>query len=323
MQPLRVVFAGTPEFALPTLQALIDGPHKVVAAYTQPDRPAGRGKRLRASPVKQLAAQHDIPVYQPENFPKNIDKDPVDIEVLKGLQPDVMVVVAYGLILPGTVLGIPRYGCLNVHASLLPRWRGAAPIQRAILAGDGKSGVTIMQMECGLDTGDMLAKTTTPITADDTAQTLHDRLANTGAQALLDMVNQIAQGTPPAHEAQDNARATYAEKLSKQEAEINWAEDAITIDRRIRAYNPWPVAFTTFSGQPLRVWKACLKNGDHTGKPGEIMSLENNEIRVATGDGQLALQEVQPAGKQRMPVADFLNARRQQLGPGTLLGMSE
>ena len=312
--PLKVAFAGTPEFALPSLQSLIDSAHEVISVYTQPDRPAGRGKQLRASPVKQLAQRHQLAIYQPQNF-----KDVADIETLKKQQPDVLVVVAYGLILPQPILDIPRYGCLNVHASLLPRWRGAAPIQRAILAGDSQTGVSIMQMAAGLDTGGILDKTAVPIPADSSAQDLHDVLAQSGAAALLNVVDRIADNTLSAPQAQDEALASYAHKLSKQEARIDWSQDAIHIDRQIRAFNPWPVAFTSFSGQPLRIWKAAIQPQDHAAEPGNILSMDNAKLQIAAGKDSIILLEVQPAGKRRMPIADFIHARKRLLAPGQLL----
>jgi len=316
--PLKIIFAGTPEFSVPTLKILIDSPHQVVSVYTQPDRPAGRGRQPRPSPVKQMAESARIPVYQPENF-----KEKQAIETLREQQPDIMIVVAYGLLLPAVVLGIPKYGCLNVHASLLPRWRGAAPIQRAILAGDEQTGITIMQMDEGLDTGAMLNTVSTEITMTDTGQDLHDRLSESGAKALLDVVNDIAVGRGPKPVKQDNANATYAQKLSKVEARVDWSLDAEQIDRQIRAFNPWPVAYTEIAGLPLRIWTACIGHDVVSADPGTVISLEGGQISVATGKGVIELLEVQPAGKRRMSAADFINSRREMIRPGTSLGTSE
>lgn len=302
---LNIVFAGTPDFAVPSLQALIDSPHNLLAVYTQPDRPAGRGRKLSASPVKQLALAHGIPLKQPENFKTS----EVRAE-LAALQPDLMVVVAYGLILPESVLAVPRLGCLNVHASLLPRWRGAAPIQRAILEGDAESGVTIMQMEAGLDTGPMLARLSCTIEDSDTGQSLHDKLAKLGNAALLEVIAQLAAGAAQA-EVQDEAQSTYAGKLSKQEATIDWTQSAERIGRQVRAFNAWPVAQTTLDGQSLRVWQAMPLSIEKPAQqtPGRILVVSTQGMDVQTGEGVLRLLEVQPAGKRRMPVADFLNAR--------------
>jgi methionyl-tRNA formyltransferase len=302
-EALNIVFAGTPDFAVPSLQALIDSPHRVMGVYTQPDRPAGRGRKLTASPVKQLAIQHAIPVFQPENF-----KTTEPLEELAALKPDLMVVVAYGLILPESVLATPRFGCINVHASLLPRWRGAAPIQRAILAGDEETGVTIMQMEAGLDTGPMLAKISCRIEPGDTGQSLHDRLAPLGNKLLLEVIAQLANGTARP-EIQDEALANYAAKLDKAEASIDWAQSAEQIVRQIRAFNAWPVAQTRLEGQTLRLWMAVPGEQDVDAVPGSLLAATAEGMDVATGKGVLRITELQPAGKRRMPVADFLNAR--------------
>lgn len=302
--PLKIVFAGTPEFSVAPLQALLDANYDVVGVYTQPDRPAGRGRKLTASPVKQLAQQHDIPVYQPISL-KDLDAQ----AEFQALNVDVMVVVAYGLILPKAVLAMPTYGCLNIHASLLPRWRGAAPIQRAIQMGDAETGVTIMQMDEGLDTGDMLTTLTTPIQADDTAQTLHDRLSDLGSAALLQTLTDLQAGNLLPI-AQDDDLATYAQKLSKAEAKLDWQQPASTLVRQIQAFNPWPVAFTQFQGQPLRIWQASIGQLSLQKPPGLVISVDKQGIEVATGDGSIWITQLQPAGKKAMSAYDFAQARQ-------------
>jgi len=312
---LKLIFAGTPEFAVPTLQRLIDSQHEVVAVYTQPDRPAGRGRKMRASPVKQLAEAKGIQVMQPQSL-----KDESAINELRRFQPGLMIVVAYGLILPAEVLAIPEHGCLNVHASLLPRWRGAAPIQRAILAGDTTSGVTIMQMDEGLDTGDMLKFLEVTISDDMTAEGLHDKLAILGGDALLEVVDSIEEGNGPPAVQQDEQQANYAAKLSKTEAEINWALPAPQVLRLIKAFNPWPVAFTSWSGKTLRIWDACIAGEGGTGAPGELVSIDHKLPVIACGDGALVLLEVQPEGKKRMPADAYMNARKADIKTGMVFG---
>ena len=312
---MKLIFAGTPEFAVPTLQRLLDSQHEVVAVYTQPDRPAGRGRQLRASPVKQLAEASDIPVIQPQSL-----KDELAINELRRFQPELMIVVAYGLILPAEVLAIPIHGCLNVHASLLPRWRGAAPIQRAILAGDASSGVTIMQMDEGLDTGDMLKMSEVPIDAEMTAETLHDELAVLGANALLDVVDQIDRGSHPQAVQQDENQTSYAAKLSKSEAEINWALPAPQVLRLIKAFNPWPVAYTSWSGKTLRIWDARIIDEDIEANPGELASMDHKLPVIACGEGALVLLEVQPEGKKRMSADAYMNARKADIRTGMIFG---
>jgi len=300
---LRIIFAGTPDFAAVHLKALVDSDHEVVAVYSQPDRPAGRGKKLQPSPVKQVALEHDIPVYQPLNF-----KDEADVDTLKSLNADVMVVVAYGLLLPKNVLDAPRYGCLNVHASLLPRWRGAAPIQRCIEAGDMVTGITIMQMDVGLDTGDMLNKVTTGINLDDTGGSLHDRLASMGPDALLETLADVEAGTL-APEAQNDALANYAHKLTKQEALLDWQQDAEVLARRIRAFNPFPMAYTLLGDERIRVHAADALEKATQLTPGTIANVTSDGIEVACNEGVLRLTRIQLAGKKPMSVAEVINGQ--------------
>lgn len=311
-QALRLVFAGTPEFAAEHLKALLDTPHQIVAVYTQPDRPAGRGQKLMPSPVKQLALQHGLPVLQPPTL-----RDPATQEELRALAPDLMVVVAYGLILPQVVLDIPRLGCINSHASLLPRWRGAAPIQRAVQAGDAESGVTVMQMEAGLDTGPMLLKVTTPISAGDTGGSLHDRLAQLGPQAVVQAIEGLAAGTLQG-EVQDDALATYAHKLNKDEARIDWSHPADELERLVRAFNPWPICHSTLDGQPLKVLAAEPAEG--RGQPGQILDASKDGLTVACGEGALRLTRLQLPGGKPLAFADLYNSRREQFAPGQVLG---
>jgi methionyl-tRNA formyltransferase len=300
-ESLRIVYAGTPDFAVPALQALIDSHHDVVAVYTQPDRPAGRGRKLKPSPVKTVALTHDIPVEQPEKL-----RDAKTQATLAGYRPDLMVVAAYGIILPAAVLDIPRLGCLNIHASLLPRWRGAAPIQRAILAGDAVTGVTIMQMDAGLDTGDMLLKREVAIEPGMTAQGLHDRLADVGGPALLETIDGLLAGTVTP-EPQDDALANYAAKLSKDEAAIDWSCPADAIARQVCAFNPWPVAQTLRGGEPLRIWEAQAVAGQ--GEPGRVVAESGEGIDIACGDGLLRVTRLQLPGGKPLAARDFLNGR--------------
>ena len=312
-KPLKIVFAGTPDFAARHLAALLSSEHDVIAVYTQPDRPAGRGKKLTASPVKHIALEHDIPVYQPENFKSEEAK-----QQLADLDADIMVVVAYGLLLPQAVLDTPKLGCINVHGSILPRWRGAAPIQRSIWAGDAETGVTIMQMDIGLDTGDMLKISTLPIEATDTSASMYEKLAELGPVALVDCLADIAEGKAVPVK-QDDALANYAKKLSKEEACINWADDADHIERCIRAFNPWPMSYFVVAGQNIKVWQTRVE-ADNQGKaPGTVLAADKQGVLVATGQGALRLTELQPPGKKAMKAQDLLNSRREWFEPGTVL----
>ncbi|EKO3427939.1 methionyl-tRNA formyltransferase [Vibrio fluvialis] len=312
-QSLRIVFAGTPDFAARHLAALLSSEHEVIAVYTQPDRPAGRGKKLTASPVKNLALEHNIPVYQPENFKSDEAK-----QELAALNADIMVVVAYGLLLPKAVLDTPKLGCINVHGSILPRWRGAAPIQRSIWAGDAETGVTIMQMDVGLDTGDMLKIATLPIEASDTSGSMYDKLAELGPQALVECLSDIAQGTAVAVK-QDDALANYAQKLSKEEAKIDWTLSAQAIERCVRAFNPWPMSHFAVADNQIKVWQARVEGGSSNQAAGTILKADKTGIYVATGAEILVLESLQIPGKKALPVQDILNARASWFEVGSQL----
>ncbi len=316
--PLRLGFAGTPEFAVPALAALLEI-HRVCAVFTQPDRPAGRGQPLRGSPVKALAAEHGIPVYQPANF-----KMPEALESLRSLELDVLVVVAYGLILPAAALQCPKLGCFNIHASLLPRWRGAAPIQRALLAGDSRTGVTIMRMEPGLDTGPMLASRATDIGTLDNAKSIHDRLARLGAELIVETLRALREGS--VREVPQPAEGvTYADKVTKAEALIDWRKDAVEIWRRVRAFNPWPIAETKLNGAQLRIWDAEMRDSGTCGAsqragaargtlqsaaPGTVLAAAHDGIDVACGRGVLRILRLQLAGRRPIAATEFIKGQR-------------
>ncbi|BFN32877.1 methionyl-tRNA formyltransferase [Vibrio harveyi] len=312
-QSLRIVFAGTPDFAARHLAALLSSEHEVIAVYTQPDRPAGRGKKLTASPVKTIALEHNIPVYQPENFKSDEAK-----QELADLNADIMVVVAYGLLLPQVVLDTPKLGCINVHGSILPRWRGAAPIQRSIWAGDAETGVTIMQMDIGLDTGDMLKIATLPIEASDTSASMYEKLAGLGPDALIDCLADIATGkAEPVR--QDDELANYAKKLSKEEARIDWNDDAAHIERCVRAFNPWPMSHFEAAENSIKVWESRVADQTSDKPAGTILQADKTGIYVATGNGVLVLEQLQVPGKKAMSVQDILNSRASWFEVGTQL----
>lgn len=299
LSSLRVVFAGTPDFAALSLQALLASQHQVIQVMSQPDRPQGRGKKVVFSDTKQLALEHEIPVWQPASL-----RNPEAVEQLQALKPDVLVVVAYGLIIPPEVLAIPKYGCLNVHGSLLPRWRGAAPIHRAIQAGDEETGATIMLMDEGLDTGPMLHKVSTPITCDDTGGSLYQRVAEQGASALVKVLDELEHYLAY-QETQDDSLATYAHKLTKAEGALDWQQPAAALARQVRAFNPWPVAWTTIEGQVVRVWEA--EATPQQGTPGTIINANADGIEVACGEGSLVIKSLQMPGKRRLSAQEVLN----------------
>ena len=300
---MRIVFAGTPDFAATHLSALLSAKHDVVAVYTQPDRPAGRGKKLQPSAVKKLAVEQGIDVYQPNNF-----KQEDDIQQLRDLKPDLFIVVAYGLLLPQAVLDIPTKMCINSHASILPRWRGAAPIQRAVEAGDAISGVTVMQMELGLDTGPMLHKVETPIMPSDTGGTLHDRLAELGSQAIVEVANKFVAG-PVLGEVQDDAQSCYARKLTKEEAIINWHLPASDIIQKVKAFNPFPMCYTLLGDNRIRVLKAQVYPQVHKAMPGTVLAINSMGITIACKEQAITLEQVQLPGKKPMLVSDLLNGK--------------
>ncbi|MEN8129048.1 MAG: methionyl-tRNA formyltransferase [Pseudomonadota bacterium] len=301
---MRIIYAGTPEFAVSPLRTLLHRGHEVLAVLTQPDRPAGRGRKLHQSPIKRFAQQQDIPVYQPKSLKGN-----EIVKLLRAMGAELMVVAAYGLILPQTVLDIPRLGCVNIHASILPRWRGAAPIQRAILAGDTQTGITIMQMSAGLDSGDILLQRRCPILLTDTAQSLHDRLTELGAELIAAALEGLAEGrlTP---QRQDESQVNYAKKLEKSEAEINWSQSADELSRKVHAFNPWPVAYTAYEGNRLRIWEAEVVSATQDAPPGGVIAATRDGIDVVTGAGVLRILSLQVPGGRRIRAADFINAHQ-------------
>lgn len=308
---MKIIFAGTPKFAASSLESIIKQGHQVIAVYTQPDRPAGRGKKLVQSDVKRVAEEYGIPVYQPEKLTTAEDQD-----VFSSLKPDLMIVAAYGLLLPPAILDIPTYGCINIHASLLPRWRGAAPIQRAIQAGDTETGITIMQMDVGLDTGDMIIKLSTPIEDKETANSLHDRLAELGSEAILEYLREYKN---LGAEKQNNELASYAKKLSKQEAQINWNDSAHQIDRNVRAFNPVPVSFFVLDDMRIRVFEGSLV--EHTGveEAGTILKKDKQGILVKCENGAYQIELLQLPGSKAMPVHAFVNGGKNLLNVGDIL----
>ncbi|MCF6776300.1 methionyl-tRNA formyltransferase [Thiotrichales bacterium 19X7-9] len=314
---LSVVFAGTPDIAATVLTDLIQSNSvNIIAAYTQPDRAAGRGKKLKESPVKTIAKTHNIAIFQPSSF----KKEPQAIEQLKLLNPDLMIVIAYGLILPQTVLDIPKYGCINIHVSLLPKWRGAAPIQRAIEFGDKETGVSIMQMDQNLDTGDILNTVNCEISKDDTAQSLHDKLAKLSITPLIKTIDQI-QHNSLSPSKQDNTKATYAEKITKSEGKINWNQSAVEIERKIRAFTPWPGTYTLINGENVKLFDANLVEQTHKYKPGTVINLSKKDIQIATGNGILAITKLQFPGKKPMSLSEIINGRALNDVLGTVIGV--
>jgi methionyl-tRNA formyltransferase len=301
---LRIIFAGTPEFAVPGLQRLITSGFIPVAVFTQPDRPAGRGRRLQPSPVKLAAEEAKIPVHQPASL-----KVPEATKQITALKPDLLIVVAYGLMLPPNVLAVPAQGCWNIHASLLPRWRGAAPIQRAIEAGDSETGVCIMQMDEGLDTGPVLRRVTLSISKNETGGSLHEKLAEAGADALLSCIEALARGKPPQPVIQSKQGISYARKLLKAEGQISWREPARQLERRVRAFTPWPVAWCTINGERTRIWRATYRKLDHDKEPGTVLTASRAGIEIATGKQILCLLELQRPGGKRISAAEYLNSR--------------
>lgn len=308
-ESIRTVFMGTPEFAVSTLEGLLDAGVNMVGVYTQPDRPKGRGKKMTASPVKEVALKHDLPVFQPQKL-----RQAEAVAELQALEPDLIVVVAYGQILPKVVLDIPRYNCINVHASLLPKYRGAAPINKCIVDGETETGVTTMLMDIGLDTGDMLVKKSLTIGADETAGLLHDRLALLGREAMQETLRQICDGTLKA-EKQDDEQSNYAAMMKKEDGVIDWSRSARNIHNQVRGLDPWPGAFTQLDGDTLKIAATGVEEG--SGKPGEILSADKTGVRIACGEGVLVVNELQLPGKKRLNAMNFLAGKT--LFPGTCL----
>ena len=301
---LRIIYAGTPDFAIPALQRLLSHGFRPIAVLTQPDRPAGRGRHLQASPVKQAAQAVNIPVYQPTSL-----SGPEATEQILALRPDLLIVVAYGLILPPSILHVPTHGCWNIHASKLPRWRGAAPVQRAIEAGDSETGICIMQMDEGLDSGPVLHRVILPIGKNETGGSLQDKLAEAGGDALLSCIEALARGAPPEPVRQAEQGLSYARKLLKAEARISWQEPAQQLERRVRAFNPWPVVWCTINGERTRIWRATHEKLDHDKEPGTVLKANKTGIEIATGQQILRLLELQRPGGKRISTAEYLNSR--------------
>lgn len=312
---MRIIFAGTPDFAASHLQAMLDAKHKIVAVYTQPDRPAGRGNKLNASAVKKLAIEYGLPIFQPES----LKTEQAQYELSK-ISADLMVVVAYGLILPKQVLDTPKLGCINVHGSILPKWRGAAPIQRAIWAGDPETGVTIMQMDEGLDTGDILTIHRTYIEPQDTSALLYQKLAELGPKALVEDLNNFASLIP---QKQDNSQASYATKLSKKEASLDWQLSAVQLERNIRAFNPWPVAWFSYREKPIKVWRSTaeslVESKQRQVSAGQVLSYDKNGLSIATAAGVLTITEIQLAGKKAQAVSQLVNGQPELFAIGDIL----
>ncbi len=302
---MDIIFCGTPEFSVPPLTDLINAGHQIKAVFTQPDKRKGRGQQVQKTPVKLEAEKHNIPVFQPTSL-----KDPAVAELIASHNPDLMVVVAYGMIIPQNILDIPQHGCWNIHASLLPRWRGAAPIHRAILAGDKQTGVAIMQMEAGLDTGPVFHMYPTDIQTNDTSSTLHDRLSKMGGEAIVDCVTQLQNNTLPTANPQNNELVTYAHKLSKSESTIDWQQTANCIERQIRAFNPWPGSHTVINGENVKIWASKVIKSDSKATPGDITLANKNQLHIQTQKNQIAVLEIQKSGKKRMPIDSFMAAKK-------------
>lgn len=305
---MRIVFMGTPDFAVPVLEALCDAGHEVAAVVTQPDKPRGRGKEMQYTPVKESALERGIEVYQPVKV-----KDEAFVQILKEINPDVIVVVAFGQILPSAILHMPKYGCINVHASLLPKYRGAAPIQWVIIDGEKETGITTMQMDEGLDTGDMMLKAVISIDEKETGGSLHDKLAGIGGTLIVDTLKQVEEGSIVL-EKQDDSKSNYAKMLNKKLGRIDFGKSAEEIERLIRGLNPWPSAYTSLNGKTLKIWDADVRKENTDIPPGEIIEVTNDEILVSTGDGVLIINELQLEGKKRMDTESFLRGYKVEKG---------